>query len=108
MMKQLDEESFVWCKVGYEAYRNDDVLSLLLTKYSTMDDYSIYYTYNLNLESGKRMDQRDLIATLDIETRKGETAEDAVLRHIRKEAAYESDQYMKYLFESFFFQSGRS
>lgn len=103
MMKQLDEESFVWCKVGYEAYRNDDVLSLLLTKYSTMDDYTIYYTYNLNLESGKRMDQRDLIATLDIETRKGETAEDAVLRHIRKEAAYESDQYMKYLFESFFF-----
>ena len=103
VMKQLDEESFVWCKVGYEAYRNDDVLSLLLTKYSTMDDYTIYYTYNLNLESGKRMDQRDLIATLDIETRKGETAEDAVLRHIRKEAAYESDQYMKYLFESFFF-----
>ncbi len=103
VMQQLDEESFVWHKVGYEAYRNGDILSLLLTKYSIMDDYTLYYTYNLNLESGKRMDQKELIETLDFETRKGESVEAAVLRHIRREAAYASDLDMKYFFESVFF-----
>ena len=103
VMQQLDEENFVWHKVGYEAYRNGDILSLLLTKYSIMDDYTLYYTYNLNLESGKRMDQKELIETLDFETRKGESVEAAVLRHIRREAAYASDLDMKYFFESVFF-----
>lgn len=103
VMQQLDEESFVWHKVGYEAYRNGDILSLLVTKYSIMDDYTLHYTYNLNLESGKRMDQKELIETLDFETRKGESVEAAVLRHIRREAAYASDLDMKYFFESVFF-----
>ena len=108
VMQQLDEESFVWCKVGYEAYRNGDILSLLLTKYSIMDDYTLHYTYNLNLESGKRMDQRELIETLDFETRKGESVEAAVLRHIRREAAYASDLDMKYFFESVFFNQSET
>ncbi len=108
VMQQLDEESFVWCKVGYEAYRNGDILSLLLTKYSIMDDYTLYYTYNLNLESGKRMDQKELIATLDFETRKGESVEDAVLRHIRREAAYASDLDIKYFFEAVFFDQAQT
>ena len=50
--------------MGYEAYRNGDILSLLVTKYSIMDDYTLHYTYNLNLESGKRMDQKELIERL--------------------------------------------
>ena len=100
VMQQLDEESLAWNKVGYEAYRIGDILSLLVTKYSIMDDYTMHYTYNLNLESGKRMDQKELIETLDFETRKGESVEAAVLRHIRREAAYASDLDMKYFFES--------
>ena len=108
VMQQLDEESFVWHKVGYEAYRNGDILSLLLTKYSVMDDYTLHYTYNLNLESGKRMDQKELIETLDFETRKGESVEAAVLRHIRREAAYASDLDMKYFFESVFFNQSET
>ena len=108
VMQQLDEESFVWHKVGYEAYRNGDILSLLLTKYSIMDDYTLYYTYNLNLESGKRMDQKELIETLDFETRKGESVEAAVLRHIRREAAYVSDLDIKYFFEAVFFDQAQT
>ena len=108
VMQQLDEESFVWNKVGYEAYRNGDILSLLVTKYSIMDDYTLHYTYNLNLESGKRMDQKELIETLDFETRKGESVEAAVLRHIRREAAYASDLDMKYFFESVFFNQSET
>ena len=107
VMQQLDEESLAWNKVGYEAYRNGDILSLLVTKYSIMDDYTLHYTYNLNLESGKRMDQKELIETLDFETRKGESVEAAVLRHIRREAAYASDLDMKYFFESVFLISQR-
>ena len=49
------------------------------------------------------MDQKELIETLDFETRKGESVEAAVLRHIRREAAYASDLDMKYFFESVFF-----
>ena len=108
VMQQLDEESLAWNKVGYEAYRNGDILSLLVTKYSIMDDYTLHYTYNLNLESGKRMDQKELIETLDFETRKGESVEAAVLRHIRREAAYASDLDMKYFFESVFFNQSES
>ena len=108
VMQQLDEESFAWNKVGYEAYRNGDILSLLVTKYSIMDDYTLHYTYNLNLESGKRMDQKELIETLDFETRKGESVEAAVLRHIRREAAYASDLDMKYFFESVFFNQSET
>lgn len=108
VMQQLDEESFAWNKVGYEAYRNGDILSLLVTKYSIMDDYTLHYTYNLNLETGKRMDQKELIETLDFETRKGESVEAAVLRHIRREAAYASDLDMKYFFESVFFNQSET
>ena len=108
VMQQLDEESLAWNKVGYEAYRNGDILSLLVTKYSIMDDYTLHYTYNLNLESGKRMDQKELIETLDFETRKGESVEAAVLRHIRREAAYASDLDMKYFFESVFFNQSET
>ena len=108
VMQQLDEESLAWNKVGYEAYRNGDILSLLVTKYSIMDDYTLHYTYNLNLETGKRMDQKELIETLDFETRKGESVEAAVLRHIRREAAYASDLDMKYFFESVFFNQSET
>lgn len=108
VMQQLDEESLAWNKVGYEAYRNGDILSLLVTKYSIMDDYTLHYTYNLNLESGKRMDQKELIETLDFETRRGESVEAAVLRHIRREAAYASDLDMKYFFESVFFNQSET
>lgn len=54
------------------------------------------------------MDQKELIETLDFETRKGESVEAAVLRHIRREAAYASDLDMKYFFESVFFNQSET
>ncbi len=100
LTQELSEENFVWCRVEYEAYLNGDILSLLLTKHSIFEGDIRYYAYNLNMKTGRKMEQRDLIQSLEFETRQGESAEDAMLRYIRKAAAYQSDQEMQSFFES--------
>lgn len=100
LTQELSEENFVWCLVEYEAYLNGDILSLLLTKHSIFEGDIRYYAYNLNMKTGRKMEQRDLIQSLEFETRQGESAEDAMLRYIRKAAAYQSDQEMQSFFES--------
>ncbi len=100
LTQELSEENFAWCRVEYEAYLNGDILSLLLTKHSIFEGDIRYYAYNLNMKTGRKMEQRDLIQSLEFETRQGESAEDAMLRYIRKAAAYQSDQEMQSFFES--------
>ena len=111
-----------WIEVDYDSYLNGDTLSLVLTKSSNLDDYTEYYAYNLNLTDGTRMSAKELAqllvrgvptdaddfdddddeddASSTLELRGGETAEAALLRVIRRAAAYEFDQSVRYMYDS--------
>ena len=111
-----------WIEVDYDSYLNGDTLSLVLTKSSNLDDYTEYYAYNLNLTDGTRMSAKDLAKLLvrgvptdaddfdddddeadapsTLELQSGETAEAALLRVIRRAAAYEFDQSVRYMYDS--------
>ena len=111
-----------WIEVDYDSYLNGDTLSLVLTKSSNLDDYTEYYAYNLNLTDGTRMSAKELAQLLvrgvptdaddfdddddeddapsTLELRGGETAEAALLRVIRRAAAYEFDQSVRYMYDS--------
>lgn len=117
-----------WIEVDYDSYLNGDTLSLILTKSSNLDDYTEYYAYNLNLTDGTRMSAKELAKLLvrgvptdaddfddfddddddappTLELRGGETAEDALLRVIRRAAAYELDQSVRYMYDSDYYSS---
>ncbi len=119
-----------WIEVDYDSYLNGDTLSLVLTKSSNLDDYTEYYAYNLNLTDGTRMSAKELAqllvrgvptdtddfddfdddededdAPLTLELRGGETAEAALLRVIRRAAAYEFDQSVRYMYDSDYYSS---
>ncbi len=112
-----------WIEVDYDSYLNGDTLSLILTKSSNLDDYTEYYAYNLNLTDGTRMSAKELAKLLvrgvpteadedddeeappPLEVRGGETAEAALLRVIRRAAAYEFDQSVRYMYDSDFYSS---
>ena len=116
-----------WIEVDYDSYLNGDTLSLVLTKSSNLDDYTEYYAYNLNLTDGTRMSAKELAKLLvrgvptdaddfdddddeddappTLELRGGETAEAALLRVIRRAAAYEFDQSVRYMYDSDYFSS---
>lgn len=112
-----------WIEVDYDSYLNGDTLSLVLTKSSNLDDYTEYYAYNLNLTDGTRMSAKELAQLLvrgvptdaddfdeddapsTLELRGGETAEAALLRVIRRAAAYEFDQSVRYMFDSDYYSS---
>ena len=112
-----------WIEVDYDSYLNGDTLSLILTKSSNLDDYTEYYAYNLNLTDGTRMSAKELAKLLvrgvpteaddddeappTLELQGGETAEAALLRVIRRAAAYEFDQSVRYMYDSDFY-SGAS
>lgn len=111
-----------WIEVDYDSYLNGDTLSLVLTKSSNLDDYTEYYAYNLNLTDGTRMSAKDLAKLLvrgvptdaddfdddddeadapsTLELQSGESAEAALLRVIRRAAAYEFDQSVRYMYDS--------
>ena len=111
-----------WIEVDYDSYLNGDTLSLVLTKSSNLDDYTEYYAYNLNLTDGTRMSAKELAQLLvrgvptdaddfdddededdappTLEVRGAETAEAALLRVIRRAAAYEFDQSVRYMYDS--------
>ena len=111
-----------WIEVDYDSYLNGDTLSLVLTKSSNLDDYTEYYAYNLNLTDGTRMSAKELAQLLvrgvptdaddfdddddeadapsTLELQSGETAEAALLRVIRRAAAYEFDQSVRYMYDS--------
>ena len=111
-----------WIEVDYDSYLNGDTLSLVLTKSSNLDDYTEYYAYNLNLTDGTRMSAKELAKLLvrgvptdaddfdddddeadapsTLELQSGETAEAALLRVIRRAAAYEFDQSVRYMYDS--------
>ena len=116
-----------WIEVDYDSYLNGDTLSLVLTKSSNLDDYTEYYAYNLNLTNGTRMSAKELAKLLvrgvptdaddfdddddeddapsTLELRGGETAEAALLRVIRRAAAYEFDQSVRYMYDSDYYSS---
>lgn len=118
-----------WIEVDYGSYLNGDTLSLVLTKSSNLDDYTEYYAYNLNLTDGTRMSAKELAQLLvrgvptdaddfdddddededdapsTLEVRGGETAEAALLRVIRRAAAYEFDQSVRYMYDSDYYSS---
>lgn len=119
-----------WIEVDYDSYLNGDTLSLVLTKSSNLDDYTEYYAYNLNLTDGMRMSAKELAQLLvrgvptnaddfddfdddddeddapsTLELQNGETAEAALLRVIRRAAAYEFDQSVRYMYDSDYYSS---
>lgn len=122
-----------WIEVDYDSYLNSDTLSLVLTKSSNLDDYTEYYAYNLNLTDGTRMSAKELAQLLvrgvptaadaadafddfdddddeddapsTLELQSGETAEAALLRVIRRAAAYEFDQSVRYMYDSDYYSS---
>ena len=119
-----------WIEVDYDSYLNGDTLSLVLTKSSNLDDYTEYYAYNLNLTDGTRMSAKELAQLLvrgvptdaddfddfdddededdappTLELRGGETSEAALLRVIRRAAAYEFDQSVRYMYDSDYYSS---
>lgn len=116
-----------WIEVDYDSYLNGDTLSLVLTKSSNLDDYTEYYAYNLNLTDGTRMSAKELAQLLvrgvptdaddfdddddeddapsTLEVRDGETSEAALLRVIRRAAAYEFDQSVRYMYDSDYYSS---
>lgn len=117
-----------WIEVDYDSYLNGDTLSLVLTKSSNLDDYTVYYAYNLNLTDGTRMSAKELAQLLvrgvptdaddlddfdddeddapsTLELQNGETAEAALLRVIRRAAAYEFDQSVRYMYDSDYYSS---
>lgn len=117
-----------WIEVDYDSYLNGDTLSLVLTKSSNLDDYTEYYAYNLNLTDGTRMSAKELAqllvrgvptdaddfddfdddeddAPLTLELQSGETVEAALLRVIRRAAAYEFDQSVRYMYDSDYYSS---
>ena len=116
-----------WIEVDYDSYLNGDTLSLVLTKSSNLDDYTEYYAYNLNLTDGTRMSAKELAQLLvrgvptdaddfdddddeadapsTLELQSGETAEAALLRVIRRAAAYEFDQSVRYMYDSDYYIS---
>lgn len=121
-----------WIEVDYDSYLNGDTLSLVLTKSSNLDDYTEYYAYNLNLTDGTRMSAKELAQLLVrgvptdaddfddfddddddddddappiLELQNGETAEAALLRVIRRAAAYEFDQSVRYMYDSDYYSS---
>lgn len=116
-----------WIEVDYDSYLNGDTLSLVLTKSSNLDDYTEYYAYNLNLTDGTRMSAKEIAQLLvrgvptdaddfdddddeadapsTLELRGGETAEAALLRVIRRAAAYEFDQSVRYMYDSDYYSS---
>ena len=119
-----------WIEVDYDSYLNGDTLSLVLTKSSNLDDYTEYYAYNLNLTDGTRMSAKELAQLLvrgvptdaddfddfdddddeddappTLELQSGETAEAALLRVIRRAAAYEFDQSVRYMYDSDYYSS---
>ena len=120
---QKADEYVGWIEVDYDSYLNGDTLSLILTKSSNLDDYTEYYAYNLNLTDGTRMSAKELAKLLvrgvpteaddddddevppTLEVRGGETAEAALLRVIRRAAAYEFDQSVRYMYDSDFYSS---
>ena len=117
---QKADEYVGWIEVDYDSYLNGDTLSLVLTKSSNLDDYTEYYAYNLNLTDGTRMSAKELAKLLvrgvpteddddeappTLELQGGETAEAALLRVIRRAAAYEFDQSVRYMYDSDFYSS---
>ena len=120
---QKADEYVGWIEVDYDSYLNGDTLSLVLTKSSNLDDYTEYYAYNLNLTDGTRMSAKELAKLLvrgvpteaddddddeappTLELQGGENAEAALLRVIRRAAAYEFDQSVRYMYDSDFYSS---
>ena len=127
---QKADEYVGWIEVDYDSYLNGDTLSLVLTKSSNLDDYTEYYAYNLNLTDGTRMSAKELAKLLvrgvptdaddfddfdddddeddappTLELQNGETAEAALLRVIRRAAAYEFDQSVRYMYDSDYYSS---
>lgn len=117
---QKADDYIGWIEVDYDSYLNGDTLSLILTKKSNLDDYTEYYAYNLNLTDGTRMSAKELAKLLvrgvpteddddeappTLELQGGETAEAALLRVIRRAAAYEFDQSVRYMYDSDFYSS---
>lgn len=117
---QKADEYVGWIEVDYDSYLNGDTLSLVLTKSSNLDDYTEYYAYNLNLTDGTRMSAKELARLLvrgvpaetdddeappTLEVQGGETAEAALLRAIRRAAAYEFDQSVRYMYDSDYYSS---
>lgn len=117
---QKADEYVGWIEVDYDSYLNGDTLSLVLTKSSNLDDYTEYYAYNLNLTDGTRMSAKELAKLLvrgvpadddddeappTLELQGGETAEAALLRVIRRAAAYEFDQSVRYMYDSDYYSS---
>lgn len=118
---QKADEYVGWIEVDYDSYLNGDTLSLILTKSSNLDDYTEYYAYNLNLTDGTRMSAKELAKLLvrgvptepdddddappTLELQGGETAEAALFRVIRRAAAYEFDQSVRYMYDSDYYSS---
>lgn len=129
---QKEDDYVGWIEVDYDSYLNGDTLSLVLTKSSNLDDYTEYYAYNLNLTDGTRMSAKELAqllvrgvptdaddfddfdddddededdAPLTLELQSGETVEAALLRVIRRAAAYEFDQSVRYMYDSDYYIS---
>ena len=127
---QKEDDYVGWIEVDYDSYLNGDTLSLVLTKSSNLDDYTEYYAYNLNLTDGTRMSAKELAqllvrgvptdaddfddfdddddeddAPLTLELQSGETVEAALLRVIRRAAAYEFDQSVRYMYDSDYYSN---
>lgn len=52
-------------KIGYEAYLNGDILSVLIYE-ETIYDYTSYAVYNLNVSTGNRLDTQALLEELGV------------------------------------------
>lgn len=102
-LANMEEElSQSWAKIGYEAFVNGDVLSLLIVK-ETVYDLTEYHVYNLDLSTGKQLTREGLLEKLAVSEADfkaaAETAveETFVNRYGEKEKSYDQDFYQEQL-----------
>ena len=89
-------ETVDWWEVSYQAFLNDDILSILLVKRQTNDANPKYYTYNFKVSTGTVLNGEALLTEAGFD-------KDSVLQGLRKKMAYLSDSCIASLFESFYF-----
>jgi len=56
----IEDESFWYVNIGYKTYINGDILSLVIDK-NTGYDYTDYVVYNVNMKTGKKYSNEELI-----------------------------------------------
>lgn len=102
-LANMEEElSQSWARIGYEAFVNGDVLSLLIVK-ETVYDLTEYHVYNLDLSTGKQLTREGLLEKLAVSEADFKAAAETAVektfvnRYGEKEKSYDQDFYQEQL-----------